>query len=52
MGEIIDAQGKRIHQFTLQNGLTTLNVSQLEKGMYFIQLPGKAGNNILKFVKN
>ena len=50
--EIIDTKGKRIHKFTLQNGLTTLNVNYLEKGIYFIQLTGKAGNNVLKFVKN
>lgn len=52
IGAIMDAQGKRIRQFALKNGLTTLNVNNLEKGMYFIQIPGKTENNILKFVKN
>ena len=52
IGAIMDAQGKRIRQFVLKNGLTTVNVNNLEKGMYFIQIPGKTENNILKFVKN
>ena len=35
--EVFDAYGKRMHVFTLVEGLTTLTISDLTPGLYFIR---------------
>ena len=42
-GSIINAGGQRIRFFELGDGITTLDVSTIESGVYFITLKGKQG---------
>ena len=49
---LIDATGKQIKSLSIENGLNTFSINQLEKGMYFIQISENGANKTVKFVKN
>lgn len=50
--EISDINGKTILQGSLQKENTVLDVSGLEKGIYFVKVSSTKGIETLKFVKN
>lgn len=43
MIEVFDIQGKRVYQKIHNNSIAELNLSHLNKGLYFIAVQGKAG---------
>ena len=47
--QLIDLQGKVIHSYPQKQEL--INISFLQKGIYFIQLIGKENTIVRKFVK-
>ena len=49
--KLLDSTGRLIKTFTLENGTNTYNISELESGVYFIQIPQKEGMMVEKLVK-
>lgn len=52
---VFDLAGKKVHSLTIlsdkDDTKTSINVSELEKGMYFLSLEGVSGNSRIKFIK-
>jgi hypothetical protein len=50
-GTVTNLLGQTVKQFTLENVTTTLDISTLPSGIYFIQVKGNGYKGTTKFVK-
>lgn len=50
--EILDMNGRQISNGSLKDPLSNIDISQLNKGMYFLNLKSESGNRVVKWVKD
>ncbi|WP_298354127.1 T9SS type A sorting domain-containing protein [uncultured Dokdonia sp.] len=50
--QIINIVGSVVKSFDLKNAMTSLNVSDLQTGVYFLKLTGDRASQSLRFIKN
>jgi len=47
-GQIVNVQGQTVQEFTVNQGITRLNVSHLPKGVYFVRITGYKTEKLIK----
>lgn len=50
--QIIDIAGRVVNSFIVENLTTTVNISELKLGVYFLKVEGQSSSQSLKFIKD